>query len=156
MPMPPYPLALTVERLAASQIRIVYPLMRQANPTVTLPQWLQYARSFAAVTRPDRAGILIARPAGQQHPSGAVCYRRHRDMRQGSILIAEHFITLDLLYPDGVLRALLSELDNIAHDSGCSAIRTIVGGGRMDLAGQLQEAGHAPEGVTLTKPLPRR
>jgi hypothetical protein len=142
---------LIVERLSRKDGRTVYPLMREVVPSLSMLRWLTYARRLPRGPGPGRTGILIARRLGYPHPSGAVCYRRDRDITHGSVLTAEHFIALDLLYPEAILSALLSELDSIAVSLGCAAIRSIVHGGRPGLVAELCLAGHKAEGVTLTK-----
>lgn len=69
---------------------------------------------------------------------------------------AEHFIALDLLHPEAVLRALLSALDELGQALGCDSIRSIVHGGRTELLDDFHVAGHAWEGVTLSKTLAGR
>jgi hypothetical protein len=125
--------------------------MREAAPALSLPSWLHFARPVATAARPGRAGILVAHRRGATHPVGAVCYRRDRDMRSGTMLTAEHFIAVDLLYPEAVIHALLSELDCVASKLRCTAIRSIVHGARAGLIDDLRLSGHVAEGVTFTK-----
>ncbi len=147
----PSPSFVTVQHLAQAQLRTVYPLMREAAPALSLPGWLQYARPVAAAAHPGRAGILVAHRRGATHPVGAVCYRRDRDMRFGVMLTAEHFIAVDLLYPEAVIHALLGALDRVAGTLRCTAIRSIVHGPRAGLIDDLCLSGHVAEGVTFTK-----
>ena len=65
--------------------------------------------------------------------------------------MAEHLVALDLLDPAPVIRALIGELDRLAKELGCSAIRALVLGQESLLATELREAGHRPEGATLWK-----
>ena len=143
--------ALHVERLSRSAMLTVYPVMREAVPSLSLADWLRYARKVTAGRADAPEGVLIATRRGTRYPSGAVCYRRDHSMTLGTILTAEHFIALDLLYPQVVLRSLLVELDNVALRLNCTAIRSIVHGARADLLADLEGAGHQSEGVTLTK-----
>jgi len=140
-----------IERLRPEEIRTVYPLMREAAPSLSMPNWLNYARRLSRETASPKRGILLARRRHLPHPSGAVCYRQERHIAYGNMLTAEHFIALDLLYPEDVLAALLAELDKIALLLGCSTIRSIVHGRRPDTIDDLESAGHRIEGVTLTK-----
>lgn len=139
---------LVVERLGREQVRAVYPLIRQAAPSLTLSHWLAYARPGAT-----QFGILVARRTGMQHPCGAACYRRDRDLRYGTVLTTEHIVALDLLYPKAVLLALLSELDSVAARLGCQAVRWIVHEGLEDLAHELRTAGQLDCRVIFTKAL---
>jgi hypothetical protein len=143
-----------VERLSQAQIRSVYPLMREVAPALSLARWLKYARPVATPQAQRRSGVLVAHRRGVAHPIGAVCYRRDRDMLFGSTLTAEHFIAVELLSPEPVLKALLTELDRVAAELHCAAIRSIVHGGRPGLLDDLRLSGHVVEGVTLTKKLP--
>jgi len=146
-----------VRHLTPGQAQAAYPLMRQLAPELSLRGWLAYARRRPRRCISGNEGILLANRAGVAHPSGAVCYRRDRDMRQGAILTAEHIIALDLLYPEAVLAALLAELDCVAERLSCSVIRVIVPHGRPSLLENLCGAGHQAEGVFLSKTLgPRR
>jgi hypothetical protein len=144
-----------VERLRPEDIRTVYPLMREAAPSLSMPNWLNYARRLLRDAASPKKGILVARRRNLQHPSGAVCYRQERHIAYGDMLTAEHFIALDLLYPEDVLAALLAELDKIALLLGCSAIRSIVHGRRPETIDDLKSAGHHIDGVTLTKHVPK-
>jgi hypothetical protein len=142
-----------VERLARPQFRTVYPLMREAAPALSLPRWLQYAGSLSRGTAMARKGVLVARRRAALHPCGAVCYRSERHMTSGSMLTAEHFIAVDLLYPEAIIAALLTELDGVAASLGCTSIRSIMHGGRAGLLEDLQAAGHSSDGITLLKPV---
>ena len=143
--------ALHVERLCRSALLTVYPVMREAVPPLSLAHWLRYARKVTAGRDDAPEGVLIVTRRGTPHPSGAVCYRRDHSMTLGAVLTAEHFIALDLLYPQVVLKSLLLELDNVALRLNCTAIRSIVHGARPDLLADLEGAGHQSEGFTLTK-----
>lgn len=69
------------------------------------------------------------------------------------MLIAEHFVAVDLLEPSAVLNALVAELDELGERLGCAAVRSIVHGGEGSVVGGLFAAGHAPEGSLLGKSL---
>ncbi|MGI4793784.1 MAG: hypothetical protein ACRYG8_06800 [Janthinobacterium lividum] len=146
---------LTVQRLSREQIRTVYPLMQAVEPGLSLTHWIRYARRVAGPSQ-GRKGILVVQRAGLLHPCGAVCYRRDRNLAGSILLTAEHFIALDLLHPEAVLRALLSALDELGQALGCDSIRSIVHGGRTELLDDFHVAGHAWEGVTLSKTLAGR
>jgi hypothetical protein len=149
---PPQP-AVIVERLTRAHLRSAYPLMREAAPTLSLPCWLHYARCISAGQGGGRAGIIVARRRGATHLSGAVCYRRQRDLAHRATLTAEHMVAVDLLYPEAILAALLAELERLAIRLGCSVIRSIL---RADPPYALDEwhfAGHRPDGIAFTKVL---
>jgi len=145
--MPPF----IVELLSRDHIRAVYPLILEAIPGLSLNAWLRFARGATASRRDPKTGIVVARREGHDFPSGLFCYRVERDPANARVLVAEHFVAVDLLHPGDVLAALAAELDELARRTGCTAIRSIVR--RPDVAGGLTQAGHAAEGSLLGKVL---
>jgi hypothetical protein len=137
---------LTIELLGPDQIRSAYPLIREAG-------WLRFARQTAAARRSGRAGIVAARRASRPYPCGLFCYRVNQDIEQGKVLIAEHFVAVDLLEPAAVLAALVAELDRLGAGLGCNAVRSIVHGTAAEVSGGLTKAGHIAAGTLLFKPL---
>jgi hypothetical protein len=140
-----------VEPITLRDIRPLFPLMQAVEPGLQLSAWLAYAKRMTKPKGGLKSGIAVARRRGQAMPCGAVCYRLDRDLRFGSLLTAEHFIALDLLYPQAVLTALFEALDGLAAELHCSAIRSIVHDNRSDVAENLRDAGHRRDGMTLTK-----
>ena len=140
-----------VEPITSGDIRPLFPLMHAAEPELKLSTWLSYSRRMTKAKRGARAGIMVARRRGQSLPCGAVHYRLEQNLRYGQLLTAEHFIAIDLLYPQAVLAALLEALDAIAKDCGCGAMRSILHDRRSDLLDKLCVAGYRREGMTLTK-----
>jgi hypothetical protein len=147
-----------IDALSREQIRSVYPLIRQAVPTIDLPAWLRFARQLAAPRRDGQSSIVTARREGRAFPCGLFCYRAEVDLKLGRVLVADHFVAIDLLDPGAVLAALVEELDRLAERLGCQAVRSVVHGGSSAVAGGLYAAGHRPEGTSLLKLLdpPRR
>jgi hypothetical protein len=141
----------SVEPLAQDQIRAVYPLIREAISGLSLTAWLRFAQTATSPRRGGQAGIIVARRAGHDFPSGLFCYRVDPDPALGKILVAEHFVAVDLLYPDDVLAALVAELDALGERLGCKAVRSIVHGEPIE--GGLAQAGHATVGSILGKSL---
>jgi hypothetical protein len=142
---------LTTELLAPEQARIVFPLMQQALPELTLPAWLTYVRSVETKRSPPPRGVIVARRIGHAHLSGAVCYTRTRNVQLGSVLTAEHIIALDLLRPRDVLAVLIDALASIADELGSSGARVIVHSGWPGLAEDLQALGHRPDGIVMVR-----
>lgn len=140
-----------VEPLAAEQIRLVYPLVRQVEPALGLSSWMRFARRFVPARQGRQAGILVARRPELSFPSGVVCFRRVQDLRFGRVLTADHFVALELLDAGSMLHALSRELDRLGAQLGCSAVRSVVHDGSRELADCLFAAGHRPEAVILTK-----
>jgi hypothetical protein len=143
-----------VENLRPDQIRAVYPLIREAMRATGLQTWIRFARQLMTPRRGGQAGIVAARRRGRDFPCGLFCYRVDNDLEHGRVLIAEHFVAIDVLGPDAVLSALVEELEALGKRLGCTAIRSVVHGGENSVAGGLAAAGHAPEGSLMLKPLP--
>jgi hypothetical protein len=143
---------LTVQPFVAGDMRTVFPLMRQVDPSLDLKRWMLFARPLIG-RRDGRAGILVARRAKNRFPCGAVCFHVTRDLQLGAVLTAEHFITLDLLYPQAVLTALSTALDEVAARLHCSAVRAIVRSSSAAIADDLSRAGLGHDGVTLLRPV---
>ena len=138
-----------VEVLSRDQIRAVYPLVREAVPTLDLSNWLRFARQLTGSRRGASCGIVAARREGRAYPCGLFCYRVEDDLKLGKVLVADHFVAVDLLDPGAVLAALVQELDVLAKRLGCAAVRSLVHGGTPDIADSLGAAGHQPEGAAL-------
>jgi hypothetical protein len=142
-------LGMTVRALAPDQIRSAFPLIREVMPGIDLATWADYARRVTS--RGKRAGIMAAWREGRAFPCGLFCYRVDKALGRGKVLIAEYFVAVDLLDPQGVLEALVAELDELGQRLGCSAVRSVVHGGEKQVAGGLVAAGHAPEASLLLK-----
>jgi hypothetical protein len=138
-----------IEPLSRDQIHAVYPLIREAVPTLDLPSWLRFARHLTAPRRGGQEGIIAARRGGRMFPSGLFCYRVEDDLKLGKVLIADHFVAVDLLHPGAVLAALVEELDDLAKRLGCNAVRSLAHGGVPSVAGGLYAAGHRPDDASL-------
>jgi hypothetical protein len=141
----------SVEPLARGQIRAVYPLIREAIPGLGVAAWLRFAQTATNPRRKSNAGIIVARREGHDFPSGLFCYRVDPDPAHGKILVAEHFVAVDLLHPEDVLAALVDELDALGQRLGCKVVRSIVH--HADVEGGLAQAGHAMIGSILGKAL---
>ena len=141
----------TVEPLSRDQIRAVYPLIREAIPGLSLTAWLRFAQTTTAPRRSGQSGIIVARRENHDFPNGLFCYRVDPDPALGKVLVAEHFVAVDLLHPDDVLAALVAELDALGVRLGCKAVRSVVHG--ADVEGGLAQAGHANVGSILGKVL---
>ncbi len=84
-------------------------------------------------------------------PCGLFVYRKEQELGHGEVLIAEHFVAVDLLDAEPVMQTLISELDQLARRLGCSAIRAMVLNPSSQTAAQLATAGHRPAGSALWK-----
>ncbi len=54
-----------IEVLSRDQIRSVYPLVREAVPTIDLSTWLRFARQLTGPRRGGQCGIIAARREGR-------------------------------------------------------------------------------------------
>jgi hypothetical protein len=138
--------------LGRDQIRAVYPLIREAVPSLDLAAWLRFARQLTGA-RAGQCGIVTARREGRAFPCGVFCYRVEEDLRRGRTLVADHFVALDLLDPGAVVAALVEELDRLGERLGCQAVVSVVHGGTPGVADELRAAGHQPEAELLLKEL---
>lgn len=146
-----------IETLAREQLPAVYPLVREAVPSLSLTNWLRFARPLTELRRGGHCGIVTARRDGRSFPCGLFCYRVDDDLTLGRVLVADHFVAVDLLDPGAVLAALVDELDRLAHRRECKAVRSLVHGGTREVADSLDAAGHRPEDAALLlKRLARR
>jgi len=96
---------------------------------------------------------IAARRRGGRYPVGLFCYRRDNDVEHGAVLTADHVIAIDILDPHPLLQALLQEMDSIAAELRCSAVRSHVHHGASDITNSLIAAGHRIEGAMTFKPL---
>lgn len=143
-----------IEVLSRDDIRAVYPLVREAVPTIDLSAWQRFARQLTGLRRGGQCGIVAARREGRVFPCGMFCYRVEQDLSLGRVLVADHFVAIDLLDPGAVLTALVEQLDILAKQLTCVAVRSLVHGGARELTGSLDAAGHRPEhSALLLKPL---
>lgn len=138
-----------IEVLSREQLPAVYPLVREAVPELSLASWLRFARPLTGARRAGQCGIVAARREGRAFPCGLFCYRVDEDLALGRVLVADHFVAVDLLDPGAVLAALVEQLDVLAHGLNCKAVRSLVHGGAPDVANSLDAAGHRPESAAL-------
>jgi hypothetical protein len=142
----------TVRALIRDDVLSVFPLIREVMPEVDLGAWTEFARRITG-RRHSNAGIMAAWRERRPFPCGLFCYRVDRTLNEGKVLIAEHFVAVDLLDPKAVLSALVEELEALGHRLECNAVRSVVHGGEQELAGGLVAAGHAPDASLLLKAL---
>jgi hypothetical protein len=144
--------AFTVRALTRDEILSVFPLIREVMPDVALGGWTEFARRIMGRRRTS-AGIMAAWREGRSFPCGLFCYRVDQTLANGKVLIAEHFVAVDLLEPKAVLAALVEELEALGRRLECNAVRSVVHGGEQEVAGGLVAAGHAPDASMLLKAL---
>ena len=140
-----------VERLSTDRIPLAYPLIREVAPTLDLQRWTRFARRATDPRREPGRGILVVRRPPRPFPCGLVCYRRDHDLAHGSVLTAEHFVAVDLLDPLSALEALVAELEGMARQLGCHAIRSLLQSTAPEVMSELLAAGHHHGGNHLMK-----
>lgn len=145
--------AFTSHMVTPDQVRMVYPLVREAVAGLELRAWVAFARRITHPRRAAQTGILAVTRQGRNLPCGVFLYRRETQLADGPVLVAEHFVALDVLDPLPVVEALIGELDALAKRLGCNAIRVLVPGDASLLQSGLQAAGHLPRAVALGKPV---
>jgi len=67
------------------------------------------------------------------------------------VLVADHFVALDILDAKPVLAALVGALDELAVRLECSSVHSTVRTGAQEVASLLSGAGHRREAEMLTK-----
>jgi len=142
-----------VEPLAKDQIAAAFPLIREAMPSLDIKSWTRLARDLTDPRRSRQRGILAARRHQRRHASGLLYYRKEHDLERGAILIADHYVAIDLLDARPVVAALITALERLAVELHCSAVRSVLHASSADIASELYSAGHYLEGATLCKPV---
>jgi hypothetical protein len=142
---------LSCHPLSPDQASTVFPLVREALPGLDLRAWLRFARRVASPRRAAREGIIVVVRKPRRMPCGLFVYHKEHELGHGPVLVAEHFVAIDLLDSEPVMAALVDELDALAHRLGCTAIRAMVMSQSSQLAGRLHDAGHRPAGEALWK-----
>lgn len=141
-----------IHRLTTGEARVLYPLVREAEPKVDLDQWLEYARR-AARNAGEKRGILVATRQGQRFPSGLFCYRCHEDLTLGHVVVADYFVAVDILDPSPVVGVMVRELETLGERLKCDAICSVVHNRTASLSSVLEERGHRREASAFIKRL---
>ena len=143
-----------VRPLEIPQILQVYPLIREAVPTIGLDDWCRYARAQIDPRRRRRiAGIRVAQHPEQVFPSGLYCYHLDTGLLSKNTLIADHFIALDLVDPSVIARRLIADLDSLGTSLGATEIRSLLYLRSGNSAQMLFAAGYHPHGIVFRKSL---
>ena len=141
---------LTPERIAQA-----FPLIQTAYPVVSLEDWRDFATPLASAQGPADGGIITV-VNEQGYIVGLCCYLDTQDLRHGAVLLANHFLILDLFDQQAVVRALADALESLARERRCTAIHTSVpetGVKRADdwLVRILRSRGHRVESLRMCK-----
>jgi hypothetical protein len=144
-----------VSSLQPDETRLVFPLVREAEPAVELAAWVAYARRAVRSGPGGRTGIMIATRAAQRFPSGLFCYRCHDDLVLGHVVTADYFVAVDILDPRPVVNVMVGALEALGHQLHCNAVRSVARSRPDLLSACLETAGHHLEATNFVKRLPR-
>jgi hypothetical protein len=145
------PAELSCTPLEASQIEQVFPLVRDAMPELDLPEWRRRAAELVAAENRGRCGLI-----GVRGDAGYFCglaIFHIEPGRNGTTLIADHFIAYDVLDRTQVSGVLLAGLDALARQLGCIAVETSLTKPRDRLVERFRAAGHNAKLVLMSKQL---
>lgn len=142
-----------IEPLTAARILQVFPLIREAVPQVRLEEWTRFARARTAARGRARTGIRVAKAASNPYPNGLYCYRVETRLLSGNVLVADHFVAIDLLDARPVLDRLIADLEALAVRLGCDEVRSVIQHRSTQSAQPLFAAGYHPQGMVFGKTL---
>jgi hypothetical protein len=142
-----------IEPLTAARILQVFPLIREAVPQVRLEEWTRFARARTSSRGRDRAGIRVATAGRNPYPSGLYCYRVEARLLSGNILVADHFVAIDILDARPLLDRLIADLETLALRLACDEVRPIIQHRSTQTAQPLFAAGYHPQGMVFGKTL---
>ena len=142
--------SLTTERVAQA-----FPLIQTALPAVTLEEWSDFATPLASPAGQATSGVVTV-ISEQDFIVGLCCYRVEQDLRHGAVLLANHFLILDLFGQQAVGRALADAVESLARERRCTAIHTSlpetgVKGADDWLVRILRSRGHRVESLRMCK-----
>ncbi len=141
---------LTPERVAQA-----FPLIQIAFPAVSLEDWRDFATPPARAQGQVDGGIITV-DSEQGYIVGLCCYRVAQDLRHRAVLLANHFLILDLIGQQAVGRALADAVESLARNRRCTAIHTSlpeagVKGADDWLVRILRSRGHRVESLRMCK-----
>lgn len=142
-----------IEPLTPGRILQVFPLIREAVPQVRLEEWTRFARARTHPRSRDHAGIRIATAGGNPYPSGLYCYRVETRLLSGNVLVADHFVAIDILDARPVIDRLIEDLESLAGKLDCNEVRSIIQHRSTQTAQPLFAAGYHPQGMVFGKTL---
>jgi hypothetical protein len=137
--------------LEASQIEQVFPLVRDAIPELDLAEWRRRATELITAENRGRCGVVGVRGSAGYFCGLAIFHIEPR--RNGTTLVADHFIAYDVLDRTQVSGVLLAGLDALAQRLGCIAVETSLTKPRDRLVERFRAAGHNAKLVLMSKQL---
>ena len=117
---------LTTRRLTPERIAQAYPVIRMAMPNLSFEAWCRFAEEQIADDEPPRG--LVTGESEQDYIVGLGAYRLERDLQDDRVLIANHFVAVDLIRREVVAETLAQELESVAKQHRCSALHTCLPG----------------------------
>ncbi len=148
---------LITKPLSGKLVDQAFPLVQAALPSVDLEQWRHFAGQLICPEAPDNTGILSVLTE-QGYIAGLSIYRIEPSLAHGPVLIADHFMALDLFNRAAVVNALADFLEDLARRRGCTALHTHIPekdgvwqGPADGLVSILRDRGHAIESLRLCK-----
>jgi len=141
------PTDIGVEALQPDQVRVAYLLVQTVDPSLRLRDWVRYAGNIAR-RAPQKQGILVARRASHRHPCGVVCYRLERRIGRRE-LVADICAIMDLVRPEGVAKALVTGIGEVARSLECERVRYMASDESDPIQQILRDLGHRPCGLTF-------
>jgi hypothetical protein len=142
-----------IEPLTTARILQVFPLIREAVPQVRLEEWTRFARPRTGARRRHCIGIRVAMVSGNPYPCGLYSYRVETQLLPGSVLVADHFVAIDLLDARPVVDRLIVDLESLALKLNCTEVRSIIQYRSTQAAQPLFAAGYHPHGMIFGKTL---
>ncbi len=122
---------------------------------MSLEDWRDFATPPARA-QGQVAGGIITVVSEQGYIVGLCCYRVTQELLHGAVLLANHFLILDLFGQQAVVRALADAVESLARERRCTAIHTSlpetgVKGADDWLVRNLRDRGHRVESLRMCK-----
>jgi len=128
-------------------------------PGVSLDRWRSFARERIR-SRQNRPSGIQSVVTEQNYIAGLSSYRVGDDLCHGPVMVAEHFVALDLFDRAAVVHALAEFLEDLGRQHGCRCVHTHIldsgqhwQGPANCAASILQARGHAVKSMRLCKSL---
>ncbi len=147
--------SLETQPLTPGRVAQAFPLIQIAFPEVSLEDWRAFATPPASAQSQTNGGIITV-VSEQGYIVGICCYRVAQDLQHGNVLMAEHFLILDLFDQQAVVHALADAAESLARERRCTAIHTSlpeteVKGADAWLVRILRDRGHRFESLRMCK-----
>ena len=123
---------LTTRHLTFERIPQAYPVITMAMPELSFDAWCSFAKAQIAEDEPPRGIVTV--DSEQDYIVGLGAYRLERDLHDDRVMIANHFVAVDLIRREVVAETLANELESVAKRHRCSALHTHLPGGGMRAA----------------------